>query len=55
MLAVSGQRDALIAILAASSSDMPGCRGYVIAKDSGNSDAIGGSEVWESVESHKAS
>jgi len=50
-----GQRDALIAILLEGTGAMPGCRSYVIAKDSADADAIWVNEVWDSRESHAAS
>lgn len=53
--AVSGQRDALIAILLAGVNDMPGCLSYVVAKDAGDETAIWITEVWDSKESHDAS
>jgi quinol monooxygenase YgiN len=55
MTAVSGQRDALIAILLEGVSGMPGCLSYVVAKDPADANAIWVTEVWDSEESHKAS
>ncbi len=55
MIAVPGQRDALLAILMGSSGDMPGCLSYIIATDPADPDAIWITEVWDSAESHKAS
>lgn len=55
MRAQAGKRDELLAILLGSSSAMPGCLSYVIAKDPADADAIWISEVWDSSESHKAS
>lgn len=55
LTAVSGQRDALIAILLAGTSDMPGCLSYIIAKDTADADAIWITEVWDSEASHQAS
>lgn len=55
MRAQAGKRDELLAILLGSSSAMPGCLSYVIAKDHADADAIWISEVWDSSESHKAS
>jgi len=55
MTAVSGQRDALIAILGEGVSDMPGCLSYIVAKDSTDANAIWVTEVWDSQGSHKAS
>lgn len=53
--AVSGQRDALIEILLEGAADMPGCLGYVVAKDAADPDAIWVTEVWEDRASHEAS
>ncbi|WP_238345906.1 putative quinol monooxygenase [Luteimonas saliphila] len=53
--AVTGQRDALIAILLDGVSDMPGCLSYVVAQDPADADAIWVTEVWDSQASHKAS
>jgi quinol monooxygenase YgiN len=55
MTAVSGQRDALIAILLEGVSGMPGCLSYVVAQDPSDADALWITEVWDSEESHKAS
>lgn len=33
MIAVAGQRDALIAVLLEGTGDMPGCRSYVVANN----------------------
>jgi quinol monooxygenase YgiN len=55
MSAVAGQRDALGSILLGSTGSMPGCLSYVIATDPADADALWITEVWDSVESHKAS
>ena len=55
MIAVSGRRDALIAILLEGVSDMPGCLSYIVAKDPVDANAIWSTEVWDSQVSHKAS
>ena len=58
MIAVQGQRDALIAILlegVAGGPGMPGCLSYVIARDPADANAIWITEVWDSEASHKAS
>ncbi len=55
MTAVPGQRDALIAILLAGVSGMPGCLSYVVAQDPNEADAIWITEVWETEASHAAS
>lgn len=55
MMAAPGQRDALIAILLESTSKMPGCLSYVVARDAKDADAIWITEVWDSKDSHAAS
>jgi quinol monooxygenase YgiN len=55
MVAASGQRDALIAILLEGVADMPGCLSYVVARDPADPNAIWITEVWDSAASHKAS
>jgi quinol monooxygenase YgiN len=55
MMAVPGQRDALIAILLESTQQMPGCKSYVIARDPKDADAVWVTEVWADAESHRAS
>jgi quinol monooxygenase YgiN len=52
---VAGQRDALITILIDSTSTMPCCLSYIVAKDSADGEAIWVTEVWESRASHQAS
>ena len=53
--AVAGKRDALAAILASGSGEMPGCINYVVAEDLADADALWVTEVWESKEAHQAS
>jgi len=55
MTTVSGQRDALIAILLEGTDKMPGCLSYVVAKDPADENAIWITEVWDSKTSHEAS
>lgn len=55
MKAVSGQRDAVIAILLEGVSGMPGCLSYVVAEDPADADTIWITEVWDSQASHRAS
>ena len=55
MMAVSGKRDELIAILLAGTTNMPGCLSYVIAKDAKDADALWITEVWDSKANHDAS
>ncbi len=51
----AGQCDALITILTAGTSGMPGCVSYVVARDAAEADAVWITEVWNSRESHQAS
>lgn len=53
--ATDGNRDELILILLGGTTDMPGCRSYVIAKDPGDANAIWITEIWTDEASHKAS
>jgi quinol monooxygenase YgiN len=55
MMAAPGQRDTLIGILLESTTAMPGCLNYVVAKDVKDENAIWISEVWDSKDSHAAS
>ncbi len=55
MLAVPGQRDALIDILLEGLSAMPGCLSYIVARDPSDPDALWITEVWDTPESHQAS
>ena len=55
LIAVPGQRDALVAILLEGVHQMPGCLSYVVAEDPADANGIWITEVWESAERHKAS
>lgn len=55
MTAAEGKRDELIAVLLQGTKDMPGCLGYVVAKDPADENAVWVTEVWEDQASHKAS
>lgn len=55
MIALSGQRDALIAVMLEGVAGMPGCLSYVVARDPADANAIWITEVWDSEESHRAS
>ena len=55
MLAVPGQRDALIAVLLEGIGGMPGCLSYIVATDPADENAIWITEVWDSEASHRAS
>ena len=51
----SSQRDAVMALLLAGSTDLPGCLSYVVAEDPADPDGIWITEVWDSKRSHDAS
>lgn len=55
MTAVSGQRDALAAILLEGTGAMPGCLSYIIATDPADPDALWITEAWDSQANHQAS
>lgn len=55
MVAVPGQRDALVSILLQGIGGMPGCLSYVVAHDPSDPDALWITEVWASQEQHRAS
>ena len=55
MTAVSGQRDALAAILLGGTGTMPGCLSYIVASDPSDPDGLWITEVWDSQASHQAS
>lgn len=55
IIAVSGQRDALCAILMEGMADMPGCLSYIVALDPTETDAIWVTEVWDDQARHQAS
>lgn len=55
MTAVTGQRDAVAAMILESTRSMPGCLSYVIATDPADPDGLWITEVWDSAASHKAS
>ena len=55
MTLLPGKSDEVIALLAESSANMPGCFSYVIAKDAASEDVLWITEVWESQAAHDAS
>lgn len=55
LTAAAGQRDGLAAILLESTQAMPGCFSYVVAADPADADALWVTEVWDTLDSHKAS
>jgi quinol monooxygenase YgiN len=55
MTAVSGQRDALAAILLGGTGTVAGCLSYIVASDPSDPDALWITEVWDSQASHQAS
>ncbi len=50
-----GKREEVIALLADSSANMPGCFSYILARDAGDGNILWVTEVWESKASHDAS
>jgi quinol monooxygenase YgiN len=50
-----GKREEVIALLAGSSANMPGCLSYVLARDAGDENILWVTEVWESKAGHDAS
>jgi len=55
MTAAPGKRDELVSILLEGATGMPGCLSYIVAKDTGDANAIWVTEAWESKASHEAS
>jgi quinol monooxygenase YgiN len=55
MLAVPGQRDALVEILLEGTAAMPGCLSYIIATDPADANALWVTEVWDTEANHQAS
>ena len=55
MIAAPGKRDELISILFEGVATMPGCLSYIVAKDTGDPNAIWITEAWDSKASHEAS
>ncbi len=55
MTAAPAKRDELISILLEGAATMPGCLSYIVAKDTGDANAIWITEVWDSKASHEAS
>ncbi len=55
MTAHPGQRDALAAILAEGTGEMPGCLSYVVARDAKEANALWITEVWKSQADHQGS
>jgi quinol monooxygenase YgiN len=55
IIAATGRRDELAAILLEGTAAMPGCRSYVVAADPDDPDSIWITEVWDSAEMHRAS
>ena len=55
MIAAPGKRDQLISILLEGVAAMPGCLSYIVAKDTGDANAIWITEAWDSKASHEAS
>jgi quinol monooxygenase YgiN len=52
ILAASGRRNELVAVLLEGARNMPGCRAYLVAGDVAHEEAIWVTEVWDSREAH---
>ena len=52
MTSKPGQRDGLVALLLQGAVDLPGCLSYIIARDTGDEDALWITEVWEDESNH---
>jgi quinol monooxygenase YgiN len=55
ILAVPGQRDAVVQLLLDNTGDMPGCLSYVVALDPSDANAVWITEIWDTEGSHAAS
>lgn len=55
IMAAEGKREDLVKTLLEGTGDMPGCLSYIVAKDTGDANAIWITEVWDSKENHQAS
>jgi quinol monooxygenase YgiN len=55
LTAAAGKRDQVIQIIGDSTTSMPGCISYVLAKDAADENVIWVTEVWDSKGSHDAS
>jgi quinol monooxygenase YgiN len=55
VVSVPNRREDLIAILQASTSSLPGCFSYVIAKDMADENSIWVTEIWDTAANHQAS
>ena len=53
--AMAGKRDEFIEVLTKSTSQMPGCFSYIVAKDSRDVNVVWVTEVWDNSASHEAS
>ena len=53
--AIAGKRDALAAILASGSGEIPNCISYLVAEDLADADALWITEIWESKQVRQAS
>lgn len=55
IVAKPGHSDALQQLLLSSSSQMPGCRSYIVSVDLADSNVLWITQVWDSEAYHKAS
>jgi quinol monooxygenase YgiN len=50
-----GKREELMRLMLGETPHMPGCRSYVVARDTKDEDGVWITEVWDSAAQHKAS
>ncbi len=55
MIATEGKREGLADILLTGVANMPGCKSYIVAKDSIDANALWVTEVWEDKDKHAQS
>jgi len=54
-VAAPGKREELLSILLESTTAMPGCHVYIVARDATDASSLWITEVWEDEASHRAS
>lgn len=54
MTSKPGERDALLALMLRGAENMPGCLSYIVARDTGDENAVWITEVWEDEAHHRA-
>lgn len=53
--AADGKRGELLGVLLSTTTEMPGCRSYVVAEDPADDVTLWVTEVWDSADAHRAS